>query len=136
MPAGSCGRRSSVNRQSTSSTSSRRAATTGGLRPKDRRTTRGSPTRLVTWPTDECSPAGIAVARSYAFLGALQGQCVFAVRLDGSSTGKPRALFAGDYGRVRTVAAAPDGSLWVTTSNTDGRATPGAGDDRILRVTL
>jgi len=90
----------------------------------------------VTWPTDECSPAGIAIARSYAFLGALQGQCVFAVRLDGSSTGKPRALFAGDYGRVRTVAAAPDGSLWVTTSNTDGRATPGAGDDRILRVTL
>jgi glucose/arabinose dehydrogenase len=34
------------------------------------------------------------------------------------------------------VAVAPDGALWMTTSNTDGRADPGRHDDKIIRVTL
>ena len=50
--------------------------------------------------------------------------------------GRPQQHFAGEYGRIRSVALAPDGSLWVTTSNRDGRTDPRAGDDRILRVTL
>jgi glucose/arabinose dehydrogenase len=90
----------------------------------------------VTWGTDECSPAGLAITRSSAFLGALQGECLFAVPLDGKKAGKPKAYFSGDHGRIRSVTTAPDGSLWVTTSNTDGRGDPRAKDDRILRVTL
>lgn len=39
------------------------------------------------------------------------------------------------YGRIRDVVEAQDGSLYITTSNTDGRAIPAAGDDKILRVT-
>lgn len=90
----------------------------------------------VTWRTSECSPAGLAITRSTAFLGALQGECLFGVSLNGTETGEPKAYFSGENGRVRSVAAAPDGALWVTTSNTDGRGSPGKDDDRILRVTL
>ena len=91
----------------------------------------------ATWsPTSSCSPAGLAIAGSTAFVGALQGRCLFAVPLEGSSAGRPRAWFTGDHGRLRSVAQAPDGALWVTTSNTDGRVQPGRHDDKILRVEL
>ena len=91
---------------------------------------------LAEWPVDQCSPSGIAIAAGRAWLGALQGECVWSVVLDGPDAGTSRQHFAGDYGRIRSVALAPDGSLWVTTSNRDGRTDPRPGDDRILRVTL
>ncbi len=91
----------------------------------------------ATWsPTSSCSPAGLAINRSTAFVGALQGRCLFSVALNGTSAAKPKAHFANDYGRIRNVVAAPDGALWMTTSNTDGRVEPGKSDDRILRVSL
>jgi hypothetical protein len=50
------------------------------------------------------------------------------------NVGTPQDYFVGHYGRLRTVVAAPDGNLWVTTSNRDGRGDPRPGDDRILVV--
>ncbi len=93
-------------------------------------------TPKVTWGTDECSPAGLAITRSTAFMAALRGERVWMIPLDGESAGKPTALFTGKYGRIRDVVVAPDESLWITTSNTDSRGRPASDDDRILRVTL
>ena len=87
-------------------------------------------------PTSSCSPAGLAITRSTAFIGALRGQCLFAVPLRGADAGRAKAYFAGDYGRIRSVVVAPDGALWMTTSNTDGRTDPGRNDDKIIRVEL
>lgn len=102
--------------------------------------TSSSPTYVspkATWaPTSSCSPAGLAITRSTAFVGALQGRCLFSVALDGTDAAEPVKHFAGDHGRIRGVHLAPDGALWLTTSNTDGRVTPARTDDKILRVTL
>lgn len=92
---------------------------------------------LAQWsPTSICSPAGIAVANSRAWLGALRGECLYSVRLRGPDSGAIRKHFGGRFGRVRQVAKAPDGSLWITTSNRDGRGSPGPRDDRVIRIAL
>jgi glucose/arabinose dehydrogenase len=38
------------------------------------------------------------------------------------------------YGRLRDVVVGPRGSVYVSTSNRDGRARPRRGDDRVLRI--
>jgi glucose/arabinose dehydrogenase len=90
----------------------------------------------VTWTTDECSPSGLAITRSTAFVAALRGERLWTVPLEGDRVGEPRHHFVGRFGRLRTVVVAPDGDLWVTTSNTDGRGKATDSDDRILRVAL
>lgn len=92
---------------------------------------------LAQWsPTSICSPAGVAVARSRAWLGALRGECLYSVTLRGPDSGVKRRHFRGRFGRIRQVMRAPDGSLWITTSNRDGRGEPGANDDKVIRIAL
>jgi glucose/arabinose dehydrogenase len=87
------------------------------------------------WRTDVASPSGIAVAGGSVFMAALQGARLWQVPVAGE-VGRPKALLVNRYGRLRTVAVAPDGSLWVTTSNRDGRGSPASDDDKILRLTV
>ena len=89
---------------------------------------------FVQWRTSEASPSGLAYLDGSLWAGALRGGRLWQVPVDGRGTGRPKDWFVGDYGRLRTVVAAPDGNLWVTTSNRDGRGDPGPKDDRILVV--
>lgn len=89
---------------------------------------------LVVWSTAEASPSGAAIAGNRLFVAALRGTRLWNVPLTGTGgVGTPTAELTGAYGRLRTVEYGPDGWLWVTTSNRDGRGTPAATDDRILR---
>lgn len=88
----------------------------------------------VTWRTSEASPSGIAIVGSRLFVAALQGEGVYSIKLDGQRAGTPRLRFGGEFGRVRTVVEAPGGGIWFATSNRDGRGSPRAGDDRIVRA--
>ena len=90
----------------------------------------------VTWATDDASPSGSAIVGDTLYIGALRGQCVLRVALSGTNATKQTPLVSGQYGRIRTTTAAPDGSLWFTTSNRDGRGDPKEGDDHILRLQL
>ena len=91
---------------------------------------------LVTWPTSDASPSGVTIAGSTLYVAALRGERLWQVPLEGDRTGTPRATLEGQYGRLRAVQLAPDGSLWILTSNRDGRGDPTADDDRILRLTV
>jgi glucose/arabinose dehydrogenase len=88
---------------------------------------------LVVWETGESSPSGAAIAGNTLYVAALRGERLWTVPLTDAGLGTPKAEFEGRYGRLRTVVVAPDGALWLSTSNTDGRGSPQDGDDRILR---
>ncbi|MFJ8041873.1 PQQ-dependent sugar dehydrogenase [Kitasatospora sp. NPDC096147] len=88
---------------------------------------------VAQWKPADASPSGIAYADGAIWLAALRGNRLWRVPVDG---GSPASYLDGAYGRLRTVLAEPDGSLLVTTSNTDGRGEVRPGDDRVLRVTL
>lgn len=102
----------------------------------------GGPTRFtqpqLTWTTAEASPSGIAYAGGYLWMAGLRGERLWRIKVAAGQVSDPTAYFegtpAGEYGRLRTVARAPDGRLWLATSNKDGRGTAGADDDRILLV--
>ena len=86
--------------------------------------------------TDEASPSGVTFAKDAIYMAALRGSRLWQIPLNGTHAGQPRDYFVDKYGRLRTIVVAPDGSLWLTTSNTDGRGVPHANDDKILRVEL
>ena len=101
----------------------------GGVRP------------IFQFRPEDASPSGIAFADGAIWMGSLRGQRLWRLPVNrGRRAGRPRAFLVERYGRLRTVHQAPDGALWVTTSNTDeatlGGTGPRRGDDRILRIEL
>jgi len=88
----------------------------------------------VVWDPSVASPSGLAHLDGYLWLGSLRGERLWRIDVTGRRATAPTDFFVGRYGRMRTVVAAPDGRLWVTTSNRDGRGAPAAEDDRILLI--
>ncbi|MGZ5405158.1 MAG: PQQ-dependent sugar dehydrogenase, partial [Nocardioides sp.] len=88
----------------------------------------------VVWATGEASPSGLAYHDDHLWMAALGGVRLWRVDVEGGEASDPADFFVGEYGRLRTVVTAPDGMLWVTTSNRDGRGSPADTDDRILLV--
>lgn len=91
---------------------------------------------LVTWDTAEASCSGAAISEKLLITSCLRGERLWLVGLDGDGgvSGDPTPVLQGQFGRLRAAATAPDGSVWVSTSNKDGRGEPQAGDDKILRI--
>lgn len=108
--------------------------------------TEGGPwTSAVAAWTPAIAPAGLemyegpeAAWTGSAFITGLRGASLRRVELDRSG-GTPaptceEVMLPSKWGRLRLVREAPDGSLWVGTSNRDRRGTPRAEDDLILRI--
>jgi glucose/arabinose dehydrogenase len=93
----------------------------------------------LTWlPTGLGSPGGCAFSNSTLWVTSLDGHALLGAKLTVQSgvpaIAKFTAYLKGTYGRLLNVVAAPDGTLWLTTSNRDGRGTPVAADERVLHI--
>ncbi|MGH3088838.1 MAG: PQQ-dependent sugar dehydrogenase [Rubrobacteraceae bacterium] len=98
---------------------------------------------IAVFTTAEASPSGAEILVDGAIpqweddflMAALRGETLWRLELDeNGEVAEREALMSGEYGRLRHVEQAPDGSLWVLTNNRDGRGDPREGDDRIIRV--
>jgi glucose/arabinose dehydrogenase len=91
---------------------------------------------LASWPTEDSYCSGVAVLEKMIATACLLGKRLWLINSTGNGTliGQPQALAVGLYGRLRGLVAAPDGSLWVSTSNQEDGGDPGPDDDRLVRL--
>ncbi|WP_308120717.1 PQQ-dependent sugar dehydrogenase [Paractinoplanes bogorensis] len=91
---------------------------------------------LFSWTTDESGCSGVAALDQTIATACLLGKRVYLLNVteNGTVLGTPQQVLANEYGRLRSIVAAPDGSLWVGTSNQEEGGEPGPDDDRIIRL--
>jgi len=68
------------------------------------------------------------------FFGCLRGTRIIRVVLDGRKVVSQEDLLKSTYGRIREMEQGPDGFIYFSTSNRDGRGSPANDDDRIMRL--
>lgn len=89
---------------------------------------------VASWPTSEASPSGIAAVGSTIFMAGLRGERLWAIDVTDDHSAADIVVGFQGQGRLRDVLAAPGGTLWVLTNNTDGRGAPRDGDDVLIRI--
>jgi len=68
------------------------------------------------------------------FFGCLRSTKIIRVVLDGRKVVRQENLLDGTFGRIRAMEQGPDGYIYFSTSNRDGRGRVADGDDKILRL--
>ena len=90
-----------------------------------------------TYPVAQGSCSGIAVIRDVLYVACQRGTRLYRAVISGSSLTNVQTFLNGTYGRLRTVEPAPDGGMWMATSNDgDKDSTPHNSNNVILHVSL
>ncbi|EEH97361.2 hypothetical protein CSBG_00987 [Clostridium sp. 7_2_43FAA] len=90
----------------------------------------------ITW-----APSGMTFINKGPWSGKLlvanlRGEQLLVISLDsnGTAVNNIDLLFKNKYGRLREVVESKDGSIYITTSNRDGRGSINTSDDKIIRL--
>lgn len=89
---------------------------------------------LNSGSNDTWAPASLAYLDGSLYFGGLRGEALYEAVMDGERVVELKEHFKGRFGRLRTVRVGPDGFLYLTTSNRDGRGEVREGDDKIIRI--
>lgn len=96
------------------------------------------PPVLHSGTADTWAPADIAVKNGRVYFTGLRAEALFTAQISedtgGVSLKNLTAHYRSEFGRLRAVTFGPDELLYLTTSNTDGRGTAAADDDRIITL--
>jgi glucose/arabinose dehydrogenase len=99
---------------------------------------------LYSTESDTWAPSGCTFVTTDRYPGwkgsllvaCLRGRGIRLLHLDAAGNDVTAvATILTNYGRVREVIEGPDGYIYFTTSNRDGRGIPATDDDKILRIT-
>lgn len=96
---------------------------------------------LIHSGEDTWAPSGIAFAnqepwKEKLLVATLRGQQLLVISLNGKGTRVKNieSWLQNEYGRLREVIQGKDGSIYIATSNRDGRGNPDITDDKIIRL--
>ena len=90
--------------------------------------------------TSTWAPSGADIKDDVFYFAGLRGEAVFVLDIKTDPrliVGKKRMFkdfFKNQFGRIRDVVLGPDGMLYITTSNTDGRGNPKVDDDTLIKI--
>lgn len=89
--------------------------------------------KLNSGPNITWAPSGAVFVGNSLFFGGLRGNSLYEAVIDNNHIVLKKHL-DGQFGRLRDVVLSPDGFLYVTTSNRDGRGIASQDDDQILKI--
>lgn len=79
------------------------------------------------------APSGLAFFDNKLYFAGLRGSALFVYDINSKSLNK---YFENQFGRLREAILGPDGNLYLTSSNLDGRGVPKENDDKIIKINL
>lgn len=83
----------------------------------------------VTW-----APAGAAIIGDTMYFVGLKGKSIYSMNISDPENPNIKTYITNQFGRLRDIVVGPDGYLYITTSNRDGRGNPAPYDDKVIRI--
>ncbi|KKQ74768.1 MAG: Quinoprotein glucose dehydrogenase [Candidatus Woesebacteria bacterium GW2011_GWB1_38_5] len=83
---------------------------------------------------DTWAPSGMTYWNGNLIFSGLRGQSLYKAEILNGKKLDMTSYLEQEFGRIRAVILGPDGFIYITTSNRDGRGQVARGDDKIIKI--